>query len=96
MIKWKLVYANELVHALVGSGEEKRSLALAIFGSNLSLDGQKLVSRATKPWDTLASSNPRPDFEHVVAAVRTAFEVAGPVDGGHDVHGITPKVIPGS
>ncbi len=79
-----------------GMGEEKRRLALEIFGSNLVLDGQKLVGRATKPWDALAVSDPSMKMEHVVSAVRTAFGIADPVDGGLDPHATTPGEAAGS
>lgn len=94
--KW--ISTAQRVHEFARSevAEEKRRLALEIFGSNLTLHGQTLVGRATKPWDALVVSTHPLTLEHVVAAVRTAFGIAVPVDGGHDVHGITPRVTPGS
>jgi DNA invertase Pin-like site-specific DNA recombinase len=60
---------------------ELRGLALEIFGSNLSLDGQKLSGVALKPWDALLVFN---QSKHVVPlrdAVRTAFGVPPHRDG---------------
>ena len=84
------------MYAQSGSGLEKRRLALDIFGSNLSLDGQKLVGRATKPWNALVVSDRPVELEYMVAAVRTAFGIAEPVDAGHASHGTMAPVTPGS
>lgn len=58
-----------------GAPEEKRRLAVEIFGSNLTLDGQKLVGKATKPWDALVPSDPPLTIEPLHAVVRTSFGI---------------------
>ena len=54
---------------------EKRLLAIEIFGSNLTLDGRKLVGRATKPWDALLNSNSSVVSVPLYDAVRAAFGI---------------------
>ena len=94
--KW--ISTAQRVHGIAAAGnlESKRTLALEIFGSNLTLDGQKLVGRATKPWDALAVSDPSMKMEHVVSAVRTAFGIADPEDGGLTPNATTPGESSGS
>jgi DNA invertase Pin-like site-specific DNA recombinase len=94
--KW--ISTAQRVHEIArnGVGEEKRRVAINIFGSNLALVGQKLVGRATKPWEALAVSDYSLNIEHVVSVVRTAFGIADPVDGGLAPHATTPVETSGS
>ncbi|MFO1459472.1 MAG: hypothetical protein U1G08_08675 [Verrucomicrobiota bacterium] len=94
--KW--ISTAQRIHefATEGSMEGKRTLAREVFGSNLTLVGQKLFGRATKPWSALANSGGHPDLEHVVSAVRMAFGIPEPVGGGLGPNATTPGETSGS
>ena len=54
---WILTPKNGGEIAISGSLQEKRVLALKVFGSNLVLDCKKARGSCVKPWSALVESN---------------------------------------
>ncbi len=73
--KWISTARSLAEIARTGTPEQRRALAVEVFGSNLTLDGQKLSGAATKPWDAIPSFNASGDLVTLYAAVRTAFGI---------------------
>ena len=62
---WIMTARNMGEIAVKGSLQEKRVLALKVFGSNLVLDFKKARGSCVKPWSLLVETSPSGGMERV-------------------------------
>ena len=71
---WIMSARNAGEIAVKGSLQEKRVLALKVFGSNLVLDCKKARGSCVKPWSALVESNQSGGLEWLYDFARTFFQ----------------------
>ena len=64
--------SDQIVHK--GPLNEKKALAVKVFGSNLVLDGKKARGKAVKPWAILVENELPQDVECLFEATRKFFQ----------------------
>ena len=76
---WILTAKNTGKIAVSGSSEDKRGLALKIFGSNLVLDCKKARGCCVKPWSLLGEKSQTGGMVPLYTAARTFFQGLRPL-----------------